>query len=602
MNDRRVILCVLLASLSLFMMGRADDAKNGNVTPPSNAARRPIAINLIANGRHAVVANQSRGSLSLLDLETMRVVSESSVSGRLTDIVAYSRRPMTSDSSLSLTAERLLACDDESHELLLIDRKGDGFAVTKRLKVSPYPVSVAVDSAGSRAFVASLWSRTISVVDVARWQSVSNSENSPIVRTVRLPFAPRAMLYVEDSAKLIVADAFGPKLAVIDAQTARPESVRELPAHGIRQLRLHPSQPRLLLTHQMLNRLSETTFDDVHWGVLMVNCLRSLLLADVLDPKRDLLQHGELDYLGQPDHGAGDPSGFVIRPNGVIAVALSGTNELILDDGSHQWTTRIKVEENPTAMTLTADGSRALVVNTLGDSVSVVGLSQSEVIGTIRLGTKPDLTAVDRGERLFRSAKLSHDKWFSCQSCHVEGHTNGLLNDNLTDGSFGSPKRVLTLRGIADTSPYAWTGRFNTLAEQIRHSARSTMQGEALTDEEVNDLTAYLRTLPPIPGIGSTDAAASRRGAALFERLDCARCHARPNFTSDRIADVKLKDERGLAKFNPPSLRGVSQNGPYFHDGRAASLEEVFAKFQHQLDRDLTADELRDLIEFLNGL
>ena len=226
-----------------------------------------------------------------------------------------------------------------------------------------------------------------------------------------------------------------------------------------------------------------------------------------------------------------------------------------------------------------------MVVNTLSDSVSVVGLSQSEVIGTISLGAKSEPTAADRGARLFRSARLSHDKWFSCQSCHVDGHTNGLLNDNLTDGSFGSPKRVLTLRGIADTPPYAWTGRFTTLSDQIRHSARSTMQGEPLADEEVNDLAAFLRTLPPPPGIGSSDKASAQRGAALFERFECARCHARPTFTSDRVADVQLKDERGLTKFNPPSLRGVSQTVPYFHDGRATSLEEVFAKFKHQLDR-----------------
>ena len=128
------------------------------------------------------------------------------------------------------------------------------------------------------------------------------------------------------------------------------------------------------------------------------------------------------------------------------------------------------------------------------------------------------------------------------------------------------------------------------------------MQGAALVDEEVDDLAAYLRTLPPPPAIGSSDAAAARRGAALFERLECARCHARPAFTSERIADVKLKDEKGLTKFNPPSLRGVSQNGPYFHDGRAESLDEVFAKFKHQLERELTADELHDLVEFLNGL
>jgi len=33
-----------------------------------------------------------------------------------------------------------------------------------------------------------------------------------------------------------------------------------------------------------------------------------------------------------------------------------------------------------------------------------------------------------------------------------------------------------------------------------------------------------------------------------------------------------------------------------------AVSEDVFEKFKHQLDQELTTDELRDLVEFLNGL
>ena len=65
---------------------------------------------------------------------------------------------------------------------------------------------------------------------------------------------------------------------------------------------------------------------------------------------------------------------------------------------------------------------------------------------------------------------------------------------------------------------------------------------------------------------------------------------------------MKLKDERGNSKFNPPSLRGISQNGPYFHDGRAENLEAVFQKFGHQLDRELSGQQISDLIAYLNRL
>jgi cytochrome c peroxidase len=65
---------------------------------------------------------------------------------------------------------------------------------------------------------------------------------------------------------------------------------------------------------------------------------------------------------------------------------------------------------------------------------------------------------------------------------------------------------------------------------------------------------------------------------------------------------VGIHDKQGNTQFNPPSLRGVSQRGPYFHDNRAETLEAVFRDVGHQLDRDLSDAELRDLIAFLNRL
>ena len=402
--------------------------------------------------------------------------------------------------------------------------------------------------------------------------------------------------------KVVVADGFGSRLAVIDPESGQIDSVRNIPAHAIRGLRLHPTKSQLVISHQVLSRLAQSTFDDVHWGSLMTNVLRSVELSDLLDPQADLLKHSILEYLGGPDRGAGDPAGFVMRSDGLTGIALSGTDELILHDENHVYSGRVKTESYPNAVALATDGVYSYVVNTLSDSVSVVQLAGPLLAGTISLGPQPDLTAADRGERLFHSAKLSHDGWFSCSSCHVQGHTNGLLNDNMTDGTFGTAKRVLTLRGVADTAPYSWTGRFKTLSDQIAHSVKSTMQGNPLSEDETNDLEAYMKTLPPPPALETEENLAVERGAAIFETQNCRSCHSKPTFTSARIADVGLKDERGTSKFNPPSLRGVSQNAPYFHDGRARSLEAVFTEFKHQLNGDLSTEQLGDLISYLNDL
>jgi cytochrome c peroxidase len=216
------------------------------------------------------------------------------------------------------------------------------------------------------------------------------------------------------------------------------------------------------------------------------------------------------------------------------------------------------------------------------------------------------LTPEERGELLFYDARLSHDAWFSCHSCHPDGHTNGRLNDNFTDGSFGTPKRVLTLLGVKDTGPCAWNGRMPSLEAQVRTSVTSTMRGPAPSDEQVHDLTAFLRSLVSPPSVagarGTLDPEGVKRGRRVFARQKCATCHPPPTYTTAGSYDVGLRDEAGGTHFNPPSLRGLSQAGPYFHDNRARTLEDVFRRYRHQLAGNLPAQELRDLLCFLESL
>ncbi len=85
----------------------------------------------------------------------------------------------------------------------------------------------------------------------------------------------------------------------------------------------------------------------------------------------------------------------------------------------------------------------------------------------------------------------------SCHSCHTDGHTNNLLSDTLGDGSYGAPKRVPSLLGVATTGPWTWTGSIARLEDQIRKSIVTTMHGTKPTDEQVADLAAYLNSLTP---------------------------------------------------------------------------------------------------------
>ncbi len=571
---------VLFALLAESLVGGADSP---SVTKDlANQTRRPIALVLL-DDQWLFVANQRSGTISTIDVAGGQLIAETYVGRSLADLVA------TPD------GRALLAVDEEANELIVFARSGKELKVSARVPVADGPVSVVAGKDSDKCFVASLWPRLVTLIDLG-------GERSRAGATIAVPFAPRKMALARTENKLIVADSFGGGLAVIDVVRGRVESFRSLPAHNIRGLAV--MGPSLVLAHQNLDRRAATTRDNIHWGNLLTNSIRTLPLDAVCDPAVDPLLGGKVYPLGELGRGAGDPSGLAVGPDGLIAVSLGGVGELMWGRGRKVADTRLTVGQRPTAVALSSDGRRAYVADTFGDAIAVVDLEKQKTV-EISLGPAPRPTSADRGEMLFYDARLSFEGWLSCHSCHTDGHTNGRLADNFSDGSFDTPKRVLSLLGTRDTGPWAWNGKALDLESQIKNSVVGTMQGEPVREEQMFALMAYLQTLkPPPPAEPATkaDQEQLRRGKAVFERESCVRCHAPPDYTTSRVYDVGLADEKGLRLFNPPSLRGVGHGGPFFHDNRAADLREVFTKYRHRLQEDLTEQELSDLLGFLRSL
>ena len=89
---------------------------------------------------------------------------------------------------------------------------------------------------------------------------------------------------------------------------------------------------------------------------------------------------------------------------------------------------------------------------------------------------------------------------------------------------------------------------------------------------------------------------------AVFESVGCRNCHAGSALTSLDTYDVGVHDEQGETLFNPPSLRGVSQRAPYFHDGRAETLAEVLKTSHHNSEMPLSETQIEQLQLLLESL
>ena len=415
--------------------------------------------------------------------------------------------------------------------------------------------------------------------------------------------------------------------------------MHEFGAHNIRGLAIKPDTGRLLISHQLLNHKAVPRRSDIIWGVMVDNTIRELNLNRVITGQQNAVQGGRFISVGYAGQGAGDPDSLFVDDQARTVIALAGVGEVSIVEADGNGFRRVAVGRRPVALLPVSPG-RFVAVNELSDSLSLIDLTvdpatqrtelspagdlkvpDSEYDGGsygstyldsgisvrhLSLGDTPVPGPAERGEALFFDARLSHANWFSCHSCHTDGHSNGGLADTFGDNSTGAPKRVLSLLGVGETGPWGWNGAQASLSAQVHQSARSTMKGPGLSTTDAADLVAFLKTLTPPPPFQKADSAPESKivnaGRQLFESLNCTDCHTGRTLTSSQTYDVGLVDERGLKRYSPPSLRGVGHRTLLFHDGRASGVVDVITRFQHQLPRPLDSGEQQRLIRFLNSL
>lgn len=57
-----------------------------------------------------------------------------------------------------------------------------------------------------------------------------------------------------------------------------------------------------------------------------------------------------------------------------------------------------------------------------------------------------------------------------------------------------------------------------------------------------------------------------------------------------------------LRRFKTPTLRALAARAPYFHNGTAATLEDVIRHYETHLGFVFTTQQRADLVAFLNAL
>jgi Bacterial Ig-like domain/Cytochrome c len=142
---------------------------------------------------------------------------------------------------------------------------------------------------------------------------------------------------------------------------------------------------------------------------------------------------------------------------------------------------------------------------------------------------------------------------------------------------------------------------------------------EDLVSDKLPALQQYQLTLPaPPPPAGTFDATAAARGEAIFNGVArCATCHSGPELTdaNERLhspTEVVSEPEPNGApsyasrsatkQYRTAPLKGLWQHPPYFHNGSAATLENVVETYNTRQSLGLSEAEMADLVQYLKSL
>jgi cytochrome c peroxidase len=268
------------------------------------------------------------------------------------------------------------------------------------------------------------------------------------------------------------------------------------------------------------------------------------------------------------------------------------------------------------------------------------------------------------GKMLYHDPRLSSTGTVSCASCHntMLGGEDNRPNSMGVNGQTGD-RSAPTVWNAAFNEVQFWDGRAASLEAQAAGPVTNPIEmgmkswddvvvrleaiegykkafaeafgGNAISkDTATKAIAAYERTLitpnSPYDKYVTGDKTAMTdqqvRGMNKAVELGCTSCHSGPAFNGPGmfqkfpvhsngmyLAKYHFNKDLGVAKvsnkaddehkFKVPTLRNIALTAPYFHNGAVKTLgEAVKVMGKLQLDKELSEEDVADIVAFLNAL
>ena len=596
----------LLVVLTLLLIGGTVQTAYAGV---SNSL-----MDLSQDGRLLACSNRDSGSLSIVDLESGKLLREIRV-GRHPEGIAFLGD--THQIAVAVYADDVVAIID-----------ADSGKVLKRIAVEDEPYGIAATPDGQQVYVTLEFPGKLIRID---------PQSGAVDQSWTIGHFPRGIALGTDG-HIYVTEYLSGALLQFDSQTGQvlnrdPGNAEIQPRWAgtqedslARQVALHPRSNKAYIPHQRSRVTVAHGAGSIFPYISVVNT------QPEFDESKKRRSRVQMDSF-RGTYVVANPWEVALSPDGNWLYAVfSGTDDMfvckVLDDDYREleYAGGLRLGSNPRAVRVSADGSRFYVYNALDFTVVGYDSATLKPVMSIEVTQWPHSEDILLGKKLFYTANppMTQQRWISCSSCHPDGDADGRTWQN-PEGL----RNTQPMLGLKHTHPIHWSADRDEVQDFEITIRSPLMQGRGLIRGPVHDgladpnagrsreldaLAEYTNshgfTQSPFAKQGLNESA--QRGKALFfsSRTRCAECHSGTYFTDLKMHDVGTGGADPSEKFGPefdtPTLLSVYRSAPYLHHGQAATLVDVLttqnSDDRHGVTSHLSPAQVADLVEFLKAL
>ncbi len=589
----------------------------------------PFNLTVSGDGQRLYVVAQDADALLVVDAGSHKVLNKINV-GKMPHSVILGKD------------ERKAYVSNEWADNVSVIDLGSG-KVIDTLNTGDGPAGLALSADGNFLYVVNSYTSDISVINLNTGKEIKRLGAGSNPTGIRLSPDGKVLFVTSRRANIVpYGEPVVTEITVINDSTQRVEQYKDMnSAYMMENVDFTPSGDLGLVTLIRPKNLMPAI--QVEQGWMMTHGF------GVIDRKHNNKVYQFLT--DEPNAYYSDPFGIAVTPDGKLAfisssgsdrisvIAIDSVRSLIADAtpedlkyypdnlglSRHYVIKRIATGSDPKGITLSPDGKKLYVAETLEDKIAVINTTTLEKEGSIDLGGPKRITVARAGRKLFNNAGHTFQNQYCCYTCHPDMHEDGLVY-NMSGKDMGrNVTNTESLRDISETAPFKWSGTNQTVYKQdgMRFSTFLT-RTEAFNYKQLDALVAYIITgihYPPNllynPNGELTEA--QKRGKEIFERkVDnfgkeipvkdrCITCHPPPYYTNRKLEYVQtLSKTDDSILFDTPHLTNIYASAPYLHDGRAETLEEIWTKYgkgdKHGYVNDMTKNQLNDLVDYLKSL